>query len=91
MTDHTPTVADRGGSRTENDGLAVQAGGLSPVIYLGRLDRSGRAFQTKRDATAEVMHAVAEYVRTHLHGDAWVNVGDYRLDITVTAREKTDA
>lgn len=66
--------------------LAVQASTLTPTIYLGRLDTSGRFFTSKQDATADVMHAVADYVRTHLDGDAWVDVGDYRLDITVTPR-----
>lgn len=84
MTNHASAHQDAGSTD-----LAVQAGGLQPVIYLGRLNKSRQAYLTKRDATAEVMHAVAEYVRTHLDGDAWVNVGDYRLDITVTSQEKT--
>lgn len=47
---------------------AIKAGGLAPAIYIGTLNRAGTAFESKRDATDEVLLAVADYVRDHFNG-----------------------
>lgn len=63
----------------------VKAADLSDAIYVGRLNAARNAFADKQDQTGQVLLAVAEWANRNFHGSAWVNVGQYRVDITVTA------
>lgn len=62
----------------------VKAADFSDRIYAGKLNTAGNAFTDKQELTAQVLLAVAEWTDRNFHGDVWVNVGGYRLDIKVT-------
>lgn len=64
----------------------VKSGDFGEAIYIGRVNKAQNEFTDKEDQTGAVLHAVAQWVTDHKGGDCWVNVGGYRMDITVTER-----
>lgn len=72
---------------------AVQAGGLSRAIYVGRVNKAGTAFTSKDDLTDEVLLAVVDYVRRHFNGDMEMTFhadNQPTIHLTITAREEHD-
>lgn len=75
---------------TTTTAYAVQYQPLSQTIVTGPLNARGDAFLDKNDQTANVLHAVAEFVANHELGpEMTFDVGDYTLDISVTKRKES--
>lgn len=64
---------------------AFQYQPLSQTSVTGPLNAQGDAFLDKNDQTANVLHAIAEFVAHHELGpEMTFDVGGYTLDISVT-------
>lgn len=68
--------------------FAVQTGALTGTIYAGSVDESGSFFTDQEDVTGMVFQAVADWVKHHHNGHAYVDLPNgVHLDIDVTKKE----
>lgn len=62
---------------------AVQASGMTPVIHVGRVGKSGDAFLDKEDATDMILAAVGQYVRQNFGGGMRVTFPGLGFEVEV--------